>query len=151
MRSLVALFTRAWIEIPGLWILPHLEQVALFTRAWIEITCLHTACPVTVSPSSRGRGLKFTLPKPYIYTLGSPSSRGRGLKCPIQLRHFQRRNVALFTRAWIEIFSRLSALGSSPSSRGRGLKYDKDKDPTGEPKVALFTRAWIEILTRKVR
>ena len=55
----------------------------------------------------------------------SPSSRGRGLKyCAV--RHIlNKKAVALFTRAWIEILSR---------------------SISREPKlVALFTRAWIEI------
>ena len=33
----VALFTRAWIEIPPYKALSTLKLVALFTRAWIEI------------------------------------------------------------------------------------------------------------------
>ena len=33
----VALFTRAWIEIPSLAVLSCFYSVALFTRAWIEI------------------------------------------------------------------------------------------------------------------
>ena len=33
----VALFTRAWIEIPLQQLLHHRIVVALFTRAWIEI------------------------------------------------------------------------------------------------------------------
>ena len=33
----VALFTRAWIEIPTVAISPSRISVALFTRAWIEI------------------------------------------------------------------------------------------------------------------
>ncbi len=55
----------------------------------------------------------------------SPSSRGRGLKCGIVNPSVDSVNVALFTRAWIEIENHkiLADLG----------------------KVALFTRAWIEI------
>ena len=36
--KLVALFTRAWIEIMSLLIELKTVAVALFTRAWIEIT-----------------------------------------------------------------------------------------------------------------
>ena len=36
-RSVVALFTRAWIEITSLLIVLKTVDVALFTRAWIEI------------------------------------------------------------------------------------------------------------------
>ena len=34
---MVALFTRAWIEISGSWSARAYNIVALFTRAWIEI------------------------------------------------------------------------------------------------------------------
>ena len=37
MRTEVALFTRAWIEIAGVLLLGTFALVALFTRAWIEI------------------------------------------------------------------------------------------------------------------
>ena len=56
---MVALFTRAWIEIH---IKPHKqlnECVALFTRAWIEIYLITVLIAIIrKSPSSRGRGLK---------------------------------------------------------------------------------------------
>ena len=55
----------------------------------------------------------------------SPSSRGRGLKFALVSFHELESGVALFTRAWIEIRSKISL--SIISS------------------VALFTRAWIEI------
>ena len=59
-----------------------------------------------------------------LYT--SPSSRGRGLKfCEYAYSRSRRRNVALFTRAWIEIARYLTKKASA--------------------RVALFTRAWIEI------
>ena len=34
---MVALFTRAWIEITTVYFDNHIGTVALFTRAWIEI------------------------------------------------------------------------------------------------------------------
>ena len=56
----------------------------------------------------------------------SPSSRGRGLKSDIiKIAKFY--NVALFTRAWIEIANLT--------------------EPLTEISVALFTRAWIEMYT----
>ena len=55
----------------------------------------------------------------------SPSSRGRGLKSKLEKKIAERKRVALFTRAWIEIV---------------GVKRIPLKN-----KVALFTRAWIEI------
>ena len=60
----VALFTRAWIEIPFTINIPTSPTVALFTRAWIEIVgAFFNAC-MAMSPSSRGRGLKFILLPP---------------------------------------------------------------------------------------
>ena len=106
----------------------------------------------------------------FIMTKTSPSSRGRGLKwfrIPLQ---DMRPQVALFTRAWIEI-SRYSVIGNlycvalftrawieitslptvlntvaSPSSRGRGLKLWYSLHISVVSCVALFTRAWIEML-----
>ena len=40
MAALVALFTRAWIEIAGAAPVRWSRTVALFTRAWIEITAV---------------------------------------------------------------------------------------------------------------
>ena len=55
--------------------------VALFTRAWIEIDLQVTMMYLHLaSPSSRGRGLKFLVPIPVVALVASPSSRGRGLK-----------------------------------------------------------------------
>ena len=57
----------------------------------------------------------------------SPSLRGRGLKSDAKSAFYVLNYVALFTRAWIEIFSKIC-----------------------EPLltlVALFTRAWIEMPT----
>ena len=81
LRLIVALFTRAWIEIDVISVPSDCGAVALFTRAWIEIDCL-LRCHVLAeqSPSLRGRGLKST-----------------------RLRCVGEREVALFTRAWIEI------------------------------------------------
>ena len=81
-RKFVALFTRAWIEMPHVisciisvkcrplhegvdWNvsatpLAVLNPVALFTRAWIEICKTTCYKNYLMSPSSRGRGLKYT-------------------------------------------------------------------------------------------
>ena len=56
---------------------------------------------------------------------GSPSSRGRGLKLSKKLVKILTQNVALFTRAWIEICKSIQSVQVNV--------------------VALFTRAWIEI------
>ena len=55
----VALFTRAWIEIPNGFDEAVIITVALFTRAWIEISWGYSWETRERSPSSRGRGLKF--------------------------------------------------------------------------------------------
>ena len=59
--------------------------------------------------------------------------------------------VALFTRAWIEMITNDSNTLSitSPSSRGRGLKFEDLKMRGQVLTVALFTRAWIEIAIRR--
>ena len=86
----------------------------------------HICMGVTfLSPSSRGRGLKFCLLDLLHKLFLSPSSRGRGLKYCISLLYVALHNVALFTRAWIEMCA-----SNVPSLCGL---------------VALFTRAWIEI------
>ena len=58
VKGIVALFTRAWIEIFAPFDIPAHLIVALFTRAWIEISAIAAPITVSVSPSSRGRGLK---------------------------------------------------------------------------------------------
>ena len=60
--------------------------------------------------------------------------------------------VALFMRAWIEISIKiivLSAQTKSPSSRGRGLKLPCLQLQKFLSEVALFTRAWIEIFAER--
>ena len=81
-EELVALFTRAWIEIPLRVASTTGHLVALFTRAWIEIARI---TPTTINYNK------------------SPSLRGRGLKYPNNFPVSNSKNVALFTRAWIEI------------------------------------------------
>ena len=56
-----------------------------------------------MSPSSRGRGLKYAAMEAFNAGLASPSSRGRGLKFGEVIRSPIVVMVALFTRAWIEI------------------------------------------------
>ena len=54
VRSEVALFTRAWIEIFFLPFARPICAVALFTRAWIEIFQLgQTFCPIIVALFTR--------------------------------------------------------------------------------------------------
>ena len=101
------------------------KEVALFTRAWIEIVGSMKAAWENLSPSSRGRGLKYLVNITTDEELMSPSSRGRGLKYFLRPLFLRRLTVALFTRAWIEISLEMD-------SRFCGV-------------VALFTRAWIEI------
>ena len=56
-----------------------------------------------MSPSSRGRGLKYIDYIACSAKLVSPSSRGRGLKSPVHEVFNIPSDVALFTRAWIEM------------------------------------------------
>ena len=101
------------------------SHVALFTRAWIEIALIKSVITGVPSPSLRGRGLKFKN-KIAVSTLEwSPSLRGRGLKFDYAFCNSISEIVALFTRAWIEMFM---FIYQTPHCR-----------------VALFTRAWIEI------
>ena len=60
-KVIVALFTRAWIEIVQLVTLSPILPVALFTRAWIEISSAQNINFLIGSPSLRGRGLKYGL------------------------------------------------------------------------------------------
>ena len=82
---------------------------------------------VDKSPSLRGRGLKsFRKQQNRQYGVQkSPSLRGRGLKSPFDSVAVAGDTVALFARAWIEIFHILTF-----------KSYIL---------VALFARAWIEI------
>ena len=76
--------------------------VALFTRAWIEIQ--------TVTVILGGQ-------------IVSPSSRGRGLKFMIATDIYDHSDVALFTRAWIEM---LTSSGISPAVKSRPLHEGVD-------------------------
>ena len=69
--------------------------------------------------------MKCVLTSSYNATVESPSLRGRGLKFFTYYVHDNGNKVALFARAWIEIwvenYEDLSD-DTSPSLRGRGLK-----------------------------
>ena len=144
----VALFTRAWIEITKSKIHQGQEFVALFTRAWIEIPKAVMKVLRNWSPSSRGRGLKLRIWYRIDVISVSPSSRGRGLKYCVVLNFADVINVALFTRAWIEI---VSLVKLHPICSCRPLHEGVDWNTFSEyifrqRVVALFTRAWIEII-----
>ena len=111
---------------------PHLtpcqceQLVALFTRAWIEIKILSHEAFKTWSPSLRGRGLKSTSDTVPVWATASPSLRGRGLKYPLSCVHVWLCLVALFTRAWIEIdtpFFILLSMSSRPLYEGVDWNY----------------------------
>ena len=146
-EQLVALFTRAWIEIFFLLLSDQFQHVALFTRAWIEISFVKLRRLVDFrrplyegvdwntffkifsqnkkSPSLRGRGLKWLhqrLVPPCIRSRPLYEGVDWNLTLPSPLH---RGHVALFTRAWIEI--------------------ERDRKILKLRLVALFTRAWIEI------
>ena len=73
---MVALFTRAWIEIATFTKNGRTDEVALFTRAWIEISPLIKNAPLKPSPSLRGRGLKFKIVYSLIMNFGRPLYEG---------------------------------------------------------------------------
>ena len=84
-----------------------------------------------------------------LLTVRSPSLRGRGLKFTNGQFYRFYTDVALFTRAWIEIHVLpiiTVPFTESPSLRGRGLKYQVICFKRAAIVVALFTRAWIEMV-----
>ena len=103
-RKLVALFTRAWIEIKWQPLFALLIIVALFTRAWIEISFSEQTINTGDSrPLHEGVDWNFDGKSNAPWPRTSPSSRGRGLKY------------------WFSFYTLI--LCRSPSSRGRGLKF----------------------------
>ena len=101
------------------------SAVALFTRAWIEIPKSRAKKFVPASPSSRGRGLKYTNNFDGLPICVVALFTRAWIEIITNKKLVYKRYVALFTRAWIEIASKalVSRGSSSPSSRGRGLKY----------------------------
>ena len=102
LNIIVALFTRAWIEIRYFERMTGVNGVALFTRAWIEID---------YKPSGKPENPVALFTRAWIEII---FANGNDL-CMF---------VALFTRAWIEIYwgIYITAYCRSPSLRGRGLK-----------------------------
>ena len=171
--------------------------VALFTRAWIEIEGLTVSAPSQpASPSLRGRGLKYCTGIMQLWFCRSPSLRGRGLKyrTSLILEHIRRGRPLYEGVDWNSLseviaarevtspslrgrglkclalccvtfrcYSRPLCEGvdwncplarwvpsgrTSPSLRGRGLKYVSSSFSLAHSSVALFARAWIEICKR---
>ena len=89
--SRVARFTRAWIETTVGNYCDLRGKVARFTRAWIETTRHALLCRASLSPASRGRGLKHSRASMLFSTV-----------------------VARFTRAWIETARPSVAVESQP-------------------------------------
>ena len=73
---MVALFTRALIEMIKLDTPLMFKKVALFTRAWIEIELTKRYEDRITSPSSRGRGLKYGKRKDNGEWVGRPLHEG---------------------------------------------------------------------------
>ena len=123
---MVALFTRAWIEIGRAYRRKQSNFGSPSSRGrGLKYHLTNVTKTSEWSPSSRGRGLKSCVIITPALTAWSPSSRGRGLKYEKRTILNQLRSVALFTRAWIEIIQK-NTLQTAVT-------------------VALFTRAWIEI------
>ena len=77
--------------------------VALFTRAWIEINFFNFAVTQeNQSPSSRGRGLKSETYVTNFNAVVALFTRA-WIEMQTQILQTLRTLVALFTRAWIEI------------------------------------------------
>ena len=78
--------------------------VALFTRAWIEIGVLVFVSCGILSPSLRGRGLKYDQLAEYYDFLNVALFTRAWIEIPDSyFLYTPREIVALFTRAWIEI------------------------------------------------
>ena len=82
----------------------------------------------------------------------SPSSRGRGLKFRYKHNNTEKYQVALFTRAWIEIIPRVHRLiGVIVALFTRAwIEISRSFETFVLFAVALFTRAWIEIICVRI-
>ena len=110
------------------------------TTSWPSMRC-------TVSPPSRGRGLKWRNVYPLECPHWSPPSRGRGLKYTVNVEDERDiRSPPSRGRGLKSVDQGLPVEGpSSPPSRGRGLKFDTVLFDAWHH-VAPFTGAWIEII-----
>ena len=102
-KCMVALFTRAWIEISESIGNAQRPEVALFTRAWIEISYISGKFASQSVALFTRAWIEIFSSATLIADMMSPSSRGRGLKYPNFIGDLDTSAVALFTRAWIEI------------------------------------------------
>ena len=82
-KEKVALFTRAWIEMPSSCVVCSIYVVAFFTRAWIEISCHEKLSSVRAVALFTRAWIEI------------PTSSSKSMSA----------GVALFTRAWIEIMN----------------------------------------------
>ena len=100
----VALFTRAWIEIWWVHELVRSFDVALFTRAWIEIKRLrrHTR-PKQSRPLHEGVDWNSVFYWKFATRLCRPLHEGVDWNIDKHFKCFCN-FVALFTRAWIEMY-----------------------------------------------
>ena len=102
-----------------------MKEVALFTRAWIEMVISQYFILKILSPSSRGRGLKYKTITQFSHGFDVALFTRAWIEMARPLITKSLKKVALFTRAWIEIYEKVI--------KNQVLS------------VALFTRAWIEI------
>ena len=103
-RFAVSLFTREWIEIAALSVMPCKYAVSLFTREWIEITSARTDCQRRpVSLFTREWIEMWIIFAQAIQVCESPSLRGSGLKSIPFWYSLAWTAVSLFTREWIEV------------------------------------------------
>ena len=105
------------------------------------------------SPSSRGRGLKSLQIKPKLTALQVALFTRAWIEITCQIRQRVNILVALFTRAWIEMGS-FYALGAFTSVALFTRAWIEMALPLAKPLllfVALFTRAWIEIQNQHIK
>ena len=125
--------------------------VALFTRAWIEIPKLQAKKFVFASPSLRGRGLKWFYNPNHQPTFLSPSLRGRGLKSFGTAHNSDDKRSPSLRGRGLKFFRWFSfyTLICRPLYEGVDWNGWNNQMLTSITGVALFTRAWIEMLLSK--
>ena len=125
----------------------HSLPVALFTRAWIEIFHIVTNAVLKLSPSLRGRGLKFSILSQTPCLNCRPLYEGVDWNaCRFDLIGCRRCRPLYEGVDWNRnILGKHIDRERSPSLRGRGLKSFGVEVNLQTDKVALFTRAWIEM------
>ena len=126
LATSVALFARAWIEIRMRKSHSSVSSVALFARAWIEMPFIISPFALMpCRPLCEGVDWNGYLVTCKMQNGSRPLCEGVDWNPPFSIS-FHCLYVALFARAWIEMYG---------VQRGRRFLH-----------VALFARAWIEMV-----